>query len=154
MWHKDYPQKLNVVIIEKCNLSNGSSARVILFSSDLELTAEKMVKYYRLRFQIEFTFRDAKQHWGLEDFMNVKEQAVHNAANIAMFMVNVALAIGRSSDSPLPFSVNDLKSRFHALFYVKNILKYEPHFEDSYFISQLYEEVCCIGCIHQQSKAA
>jgi len=24
--------------------------------------------------------------------MNVKEQAVHNAANIAMFMVNVALA--------------------------------------------------------------
>jgi putative transposase len=64
MWHKDYPQKLNVVIIEKCNTANGRSARVILFSRDLELTAEKMIQYYRLRFQIEFTFRDAKQHWG------------------------------------------------------------------------------------------
>ena len=154
MWHKDYPQKLNVVIIEKCNLSNGRSARVILFSSDLELTAEKMIQYYRLRFQIEFTFRDAKQHWGLEDFMNIKEQAVHNAANIAMFMVNVALAIGRAADTSLPFSVNDLKSRFHALFYVKNILKYEPHFGDSHFISQLYEEICSIGCIHQPLKTA
>lgn len=71
-----------------------------LFSSDLELTAKKMIKDYRLRFQIEFTFRDAKQHWGLEYFMNVKEQTIHNAANIAMFMVNVALAIGRLQRPP------------------------------------------------------
>jgi putative transposase len=29
------------------------------------------VDYYSLRFQIEFNFRDAKQYWGLEDFMNM-----------------------------------------------------------------------------------
>ncbi|MCI5180697.1 MAG: hypothetical protein D3911_15555 [Candidatus Electrothrix sp. AW3_4] len=27
-----------------------------------------------MRFQIEFNFRDAKQYWGLDDFMNIKEQ--------------------------------------------------------------------------------
>lgn len=42
----------------------------ILFSSDVELGWEKLIDYYSLRFQIEFNFRDAKQHFGLEDFMN------------------------------------------------------------------------------------
>jgi len=32
-----------------------------------------------LRFQIEFNFRDAKQFWGLEDFMNIKERQLTNA---------------------------------------------------------------------------
>ena len=36
--------------------------------------------YYKLRFQIEFNFRDAKQFWGLEDFMNLSQTAVTNAA--------------------------------------------------------------------------
>jgi hypothetical protein len=35
----------------------------------LELGYEHMIDYYRLRFQLEFNFRDAKQYWGLEDFM-------------------------------------------------------------------------------------
>ena len=37
----------------------------LYFSTDLELTAELVLKYYQTRFQIEFTFRDAKQHTGL-----------------------------------------------------------------------------------------
>ena len=43
---------------------------------------------YTMRFKIEFNFRDAKQYWGLEDFMNTKETAVTNAVNLAFFMVN------------------------------------------------------------------
>lgn len=43
-----------------------------------------MIDYYKLRFQIEFNFRDAKQHWGLEDFMNTKEIAVANAASLSL----------------------------------------------------------------------
>ena len=90
MLHKEFAQALNVVIIVKTNLKTGARARVILFSSDLKLTYEQIIDYYSLRFQIEFNFRDAKQYWGLEDFMNVKETAVTNAANLSLFMVNVA----------------------------------------------------------------
>jgi len=32
-----------------------------------------VIKSYSLCFQIEFNFRDAKQYWGLEDFMNVEK---------------------------------------------------------------------------------
>ncbi len=154
MLHKDFPQQLNITIIKKINLSNGKTGQIVLFSSDPELTAENMILYYRLRFQIEFTFRDAKQHWGLEDFMNIKEQAVKNAANLAMFMVNCSQALGRTIPSQCPFSVNDIKARFHAHFYVKILLKMVPQIEDPNFIRQLYDDTGTVGCIHQQPKAA
>ena len=69
--HKEFGQALNVVILVKVNLQTQAWAHVILFSSDLELAYDTLIAYYRLRFQIEFNFRDAEQYWGLEDFMNV-----------------------------------------------------------------------------------
>jgi putative transposase len=59
----------------KANLKTGRSAKVLLFSDDLNLARETLIDYYALRFQIEFNFRDAKQYWGLKDFMNVKSNA-------------------------------------------------------------------------------
>ena len=64
MWHKLFPDLLNIVIVVKTNLTNGKRAHVVLFSSDLELAHDTLVHYYRLRFQIEFNFRAAKQFWG------------------------------------------------------------------------------------------
>ena len=58
------------MVILKTNLQTQQQAHVILFSRDLSLDAKTLIKYYSLRFQIEFNFRDAKQFWGLEDFMN------------------------------------------------------------------------------------
>ncbi len=83
--HKEFAQPLNVVIIIKTNLKTSSQSQVILFSSDVDLSYEKIIDYYRLRFQIEFNFRDAKQFWGLEDFMNIKETGVTNSANMSLF---------------------------------------------------------------------
>jgi len=88
--HHDFPVLLNVVVIVKKNLVTQAWSHVIQFSSDLVLSDENLVDYYSLRFQIEFNFRDAKQFWGLEDFMNVKPTAVTNAANLSLFMVNLS----------------------------------------------------------------
>ncbi|MDQ7046740.1 MAG: hypothetical protein Q9M39_03645 [Sulfurovum sp.] len=73
MLHRKFADRLNIVIIEKINLSTGKIAHVNLFSTDLTLDYEKIIDYYSLRFQIEFVFRDAKQYWGMEDFMNIKK---------------------------------------------------------------------------------
>src|SRR6266581_8709736 len=88
--HKEFAQPLNVVIIVKTNRRTQAQAHVLLFSSDLTLASASLVDYYGLRFQIELNFRDAKQYWGLEDFMNVTPTGVTNAANLSLFMVNVA----------------------------------------------------------------
>ena len=84
--HKKFPEPLNVVCILKTQPLREKKSDVLLFSSDLALDAEKMIDYYSLRFQIEFNFRDAKQYWGLEDFMNINKIPVNNAANLSMFM--------------------------------------------------------------------
>ncbi|MDQ6978920.1 MAG: transposase, partial [Mariprofundaceae bacterium] len=67
--HKKFPDALNIVIIRKTKIDTEKVGHVILFSFDLDLAGDKIVEYYSLRFQIEFNFRDAKQYWGLEDFM-------------------------------------------------------------------------------------
>lgn len=149
MWHKLFPQLLNIVIIRKTNLQTGAKAHVILFSSDLTLAYDKLIDYYRLRFQIEFNFRDAKQYWGLEDFMNVKEQPVTNATNLAFFMCNLSQALMIQPRQQHPkFSVNDLKAHFRGLKYVTETLKLLPQMPDPIFIRQITANIAQIGSIN------
>jgi len=149
MWHKLFPDRLNVVIIVKINLKTQSRAHVVLFSSDLALAYDKLIDYYRLRFQIEFNFRDAKQFWGLEDFMNVNQTPVYNAANLAMFMVNVSQALLDHFRPTCPtFSVNDLKAHFRGRKYVSETLKLLPQLPEPIFIEQIFANIAQIGRIN------
>ncbi len=76
---------------------------------------------------IEFNFRDAKQSWGLEDFMHVTPTGVTNAANLSLFMVNVAYRL--RADSPPrdhEYSVLDLKADCRGYKYVVETIKLLP----------------------------
>jgi len=149
MWHKLFPDLLNVVVIVKINLKTGARAHVVLFSSDLDLAYDKLIDYYRLRFQIEFNFRDAKQFWGLEDFMNVNQLPVYNAANLSMFMVNLSQVLIRHWRPTCPtFSVNDLKAHFRGRKYVTETLKLLPQMPESIFIDQIFANIAQIGRIN------
>ena len=61
----------------------------ILYSTDTQLDAKTIVKYYKARFQIEFVFRDAKQHTGLADCQSRKKEAIHNHINAAFATLNL-----------------------------------------------------------------
>ena len=149
MLHKLFPQLLNVVILVKTNLNTKAHAHVILFSSDLSLSYETLIDYYTLRFQIECNFRDAKQYWGLEDFMNIKEQQVTNAVNLSFFMVNLSQALRQKfrhvhSD----FSIEDLKAHFRGVKYVEETLKLLPEKPGPILIQHITEEIAKIGSIN------
>lgn len=146
--HKDFADLLNVTIIRRLRVSDDKVGQVILFSNDLKLSWENMIRYYRLRFQIEFTFRDAKQYWGLEDFMNIKQTQVENAANLSMFMVNFSRMIASQvQDTDLP-SMLDLKARFQASFYLEQLLKIDPEIQRVISFEKLENALGNIGCIH------
>lgn len=147
--HKEFPQPLNVVILVKTHRKTGAWAHVILFSSDLELAYETLVDYYSLRFQIEFNFRDAKQYWGLEDFMNVNPTAVTNAANLSFFMVNFAYRLLRDWRQADPDeSVLDLKAHYRGYKYVAETLKWLPQRPEPILIARIFSQVACLGRIH------
>ena len=149
MLHRGFAQALNVVIMTKTNLKTGAFANVNLFSSDLELSYDKMIDFYRLRFQIEFNFRDAKQYWGLEDFMNVKEIPLTNALNLSLFMVNLAQALLREFRMTHPESgVLDLKAYFRAAKYFEETIKMLPQKPEPILLKKIFGHVASLGCIH------
>ncbi len=149
MLHHEFAQALNVVILVKTNLKTRARAHVVLFSSDLNLNYPRLIDDYSLRFQIEFNFRDAKQHWGLEDFMNVRQTAVSNAANLALFLVNVSQLLAQRWRQANPqFGVLDLKAHYRGYKYVAETLKMLPEPPEPGLITQIFDQVSRLGSVH------
>ncbi len=137
LWHKDFPDLLNVVVVVKTDTRTHKSSHVVLFSTDLSLTAAHLVDYYSLRFQIEFNFRDAKQYWGLEDFMNISAVAA-NAVNLAFLMVNLSAVLLPAHRQQHPdFSVLELKLYYRTRCYLHEVLKSRPDLPAADFILRL-----------------
>ena len=147
--HREFSEPLNVVILRKTNLKTKAWAHVILFSSDLELPYDQLIDYYSLRFQIEFNFRDAKQYWGLDDFMNVSATAVTNAANLSLLMVDVSQVLMCEYRQVDPgFSILDLKAHYRGYRYLMETIKMLPQKPDPDLVSQLFHNVAALGRIH------
>ena len=63
--------------------------QALLYSTDTELNAVTLLAYYKARFQIEFLFRDAKQHTGLTHCQSRKNQAINTHVNASLTALNV-----------------------------------------------------------------
>lgn len=147
--NKGFAGSLNVLLILKTHLATHKQAHILLFSTDLELPYEKLLDYYTLRFQIEFNFRDAKQYWGLDDFMNVKQQAVTNAANLAFFMVNFSSILARPYREHHPqFSLLDLKAHYRGCRYASETIKLLPQKPDAILLAEIFQHIARLGMVH------
>jgi putative transposase len=155
--HPEFGQALNAVIIVKTNLQTHKVGHVILFSSDQELGWEKLVDYYSLRFQIEFNFREAKQHFGLEDFMNTTATGVENAANLSFLLVNMSAKLLTDSNEN-EVGVLDLKTRFRGLKYaveaIKMLLEKPETVLSPKAIEEVKERISHLGRIHRTKAAS
>lgn len=149
--HKEFKQELNIVIVRKFNLKTNKQSHVVFFSTDLELHYQKIIDFYSTRFQIEFNFRDAKEFWGLEDFMNVKEIPVQNAANLSFFMNNISsilLADFRNSNKNMLLGIRDLISAYRANRYVSDTLKLVQESNPYFLLPNSFDIIKSLGRIH------
>ena len=149
MLHKSFAQRLNVVVVTKTNLKTGRFAHVVLFSSDLDFSCEKIIEYYGLRFQIEFNFRDAKQFWGLEDFMNIKETQLTNALNLSLFMTNLSQVLLQEFRHTNPESgILDLKAYYRAAKYFEETIKILPQKPEPILFEQIFGQLAAFSYVH------
>ena len=147
--HKEFAQPLHVVIIVKTHLQTQAHAHVILCSSDRELAAPLLVDSDGLRCQIEGNFRDAQQYWGLEDFMNVTPTGVTNAANLSLFMVNVAYRLRADVHPRDPdYSVLDVKAAGRGSTYVEETIQMLPEKPAPILFATILNQVAGLGRIH------
>ena len=90
-----YTQKLYAVNFDRVFsvvllLNTKTNKYVLLASTDTKLDARLITKYYQLRFQIEFIFRDAKQFMGLNDCQARDENKLDYHFNASLTAVNIA----------------------------------------------------------------
>jgi hypothetical protein len=87
----------------------------LLISTDVTMTGEQVLQYYRLRFQIEFLIRDAKQYAGLEQCQARSEDKLYNHWNMALFSVSLArwqwwAKLPEDQKQETPFSMRTVKA--------------------------------------------
>ncbi len=69
----------------------GSRPTRIFYSTDVNLKPRKILSMFSLRWSIEVTHLDCKQHLGLEDPANRVPQAVKRTAPMAMFLYSLTI---------------------------------------------------------------
>jgi hypothetical protein len=108
-------RKVRIVYIENYGPDNYAKNHAILFSTDLNLSPEKILLYYKQRFQIEFLFRDAKNFAGLENCQARSVNKINFHVNVSLTTVSLAKALHYL---PIPkeqresFSMLDVKTMY------------------------------------------
>jgi DDE superfamily endonuclease len=149
-----YHQVLNHVQFQ-CNLrvvlvvDTQHNRRAVLFSTDLDLDALTIYRYYKARFQIEFLFRDAKQFTGLSDCQARSHAKLNFHFNASLTAVTLAKLEARQhhGDTVASFSMASLKRRAFNQHLIDRIC---AHFAQGHSLEKSspdYEELCNYGSI-------
>jgi len=135
--------KRNIRLVYVLNLRHKNKpGYALLFSTDTELDAETIYRYYKARFQIEFIFRDAKQFTGLSDGQARRQESLDFHFNASFTALNLAkvdayLSFGYDLDTAFSmatqkmvyFNEHLLQKVFSILDFDLSLIKCNPDFE-------------------------
>lgn len=132
---------VRIVVVQ--SLENGTVKDCkIFFFTDIQMEASLIVDIYKLRFQLEFIYRDAKQHTGLTHCQARDQKKLYFHFNISLTRVNIAKAVHWYTipkQERIAFSLADIKvinynilllEQFFAMYATSpNILKNKQNFK-------------------------
>jgi DDE superfamily endonuclease len=143
--HVQFQRNLRVVLV----VDTKHNRRAMLFSTDVNLDALTVYRYYKARFQIEFLFRDAKQFTGLTDCQARSQAKLHFHFNASLSAVTLAKLEAHQQDgaSALAFSMASLKRRAFNQHLIERISQHLAQGHSLEKSSPEYEELCNYGTI-------
>ena len=114
VWSVFLKRLVNVAYVEFLNEGQPTSRYALYYSTDLKLAGKRIYQYYKARYQIEFLFRDAKQHTGLNHCQARSENKIHFHTNASLTAVGVAKAAHhvKRKETEKPFSIADIKTSY------------------------------------------
>ncbi len=109
--------KRNIKVVHAlyCN-PKGKQVYKLYFSTDTNMDASDILKFYQSRFQIEFLYRDGKQHTGLNDCQARSENKLNFHFNASLTAINLAKVVhwlNIPKDKRTSFSMADIKTINH-----------------------------------------
>jgi hypothetical protein len=154
-----YHQVLNHVQFQ-CNLrvvlvvDTTHNRRAVLFSTDVNLDALTLYRYYKARFQIEFLFRDAKQFTGLTDCQARSQAKLDFHFNASLSAVTLAKLAARQQhgEAASAFSMTSLKRRAFNQHLIERIVQHLAKGHSLEKSSPDYEELCNYGTITETAS--
>jgi DDE superfamily endonuclease len=153
-----YHQVLNHVQLQ-CNLQvvvvvhTQRNRYAVLFSTDVDLEPQRLYRYYKARFQIEFLFRDAKQFAGLSA-CQARAQAkldFHFHASLSAVTFAKLEARQQSGHCDQAFSMASLKRRAFNQHLIDRICERLAKGQSLEKSSPEYEALCNYGIIADEA---
>ena len=126
VYSKSLKRKVKLVVAFYKN-KIGKKVHKLYFSTDTTMDAIDILDTYKSRFQIEFLYRDGKQHTGLNDSQARSENKLHFHFNTSLTSINIAKATNWLSipkEKREAFSMSDIKTLNH------NILLMDRFFDE------------------------
>ena len=108
--------KRNIKLVYQQLTSSKKKSYLLFFSTDIEQEALEVLQFYKKRFQIEFLYRDGKQHTGLNDCQARSEKKLHFHFNASLTAINLAKVehwLSLPKDKRGSFSMADVKTMYH-----------------------------------------
>ena len=143
--HVQFQCNLHVVLV----VDTKHNRRAVLFSTDVDLDALTLYRYYKARFHIEFLFRDAKQFTGLCDSQARSQAKLNFHFNASLSAVTLAKLEARQQhgDAVSGFSMASLKRRAFNQHLIERISQHLAQGHSLEKSSPDYEELCNYGTI-------
>lgn len=147
---KSLKRLVKIAIVHQLKEDDQIKSVKIFISTDLDFPAQDIAPYYKSRFQIEFLYRDAKQHTGLEDTQSRHPEALEYHFNMSLTAVSVAKALHHLSiekNQRGSFSMADIKTQyfnelilnrvFEVFANVPNLTKNHPQLQQLYNLGKI-----------------
>jgi DDE superfamily endonuclease len=153
-----YQQVLNHVQLQ-CNLQvvvvvhTQRNRYAVLFSTDVNLEPQRLYRYDKARFQIEFLFRDAKQFTGLSDCQARSQAKLDFHFNASLSAVTFAKLEARqqNGNGDQAFSMASLKRRAFNQHLIDRICEHLANGQSLEKSSPDYEALCNYGIIADEA---
>ncbi len=82
--------KRNIKLVYQELIESKKKSYLLFFSTDQSQEAKEIFEIYKSRFQIEFLYRDGKQHTGLNDSQARSKNKLHFHFNASLTAINLA----------------------------------------------------------------
>jgi hypothetical protein len=147
--HVQLKRDLQVVVV----VHTQRNRYAVLFSTDVDLEPQRLYRYYKARFQIEFLFRDAKQFTGLSDCQARSKAKLDFHFNASLSAVTFAKLKARHphGNGDQAFSMASLKRRAFNQHLIDRICEHLANGQSLEKSSPDYEALCNYGIIADEA---
>ena len=121
---------VRLVVIRKRPKKSKPYRYFCVFTSDLQLPVEEVIRHYRNRWQIETAFRDVKQHFGFDTYQLRNRKSLNRFLQLSFLAASLTqlLFTHRRNETPSETETDTASLDVEAVLLALNIHWYQPKY--------------------------